>query len=483
MNKKYFGYTRVSTQKQGEKGVSLQEQKDAIQRYAGHGNLEITQWFEEMETAAKRGRPVFNQMMNLLRKGKADGIVIHKIDRSARNLKDWSDLGEMIDQGVEVHFANESLDLHSRGGRLSADIQAVVAADFIRNLREETKKGMYGRVKQGFYPWKAPLGYLDMGKAKVKEIDPEKGPLVKMAFELYVSGKFPLKKLAEEMYRLGLRNIRGRIVSINGLSLMLKNPFYVGIIRIKKTGEAFDGSHIPLVSQSLFQKVQDALRRRFNARKRKHDYLFRKMITCAGCGRSVIGERQRGNVYYRCHSDECISVTAREDAINEESIRSLQPLQLSKEEIEYARERIAMIRQDWNRRRQDCLNALNLRKSRSEERITRLTDAFVDRLIEKEIFNQKMTSLLMEKKAVEEKIRELGQTNDSLPDQLSHFLEIVENACFTYEFASQDEKRELLKTTTSNRRLDGKNVDLMRATPFDLVAKRFFITDGVPNGN
>ena len=85
--------------------------------------------------------------------------IIHKIDRSARNLKDWSDLGEMIDSGIQVHFVNESLDLHSRGGRLSADIQAVVAADYIRNLREETRKGFYGRIKQGVYPLPAPLGY------------------------------------------------------------------------------------------------------------------------------------------------------------------------------------------------------------------------------------------------------------------------------------------------------------------------------------
>jgi hypothetical protein len=57
-------------------------------------------------------------MLRELRKGNARGVVIHKIDRSARNLKDWADLGELIDGGIEVHFANEALDLHSRGGRL-----------------------------------------------------------------------------------------------------------------------------------------------------------------------------------------------------------------------------------------------------------------------------------------------------------------------------------------------------------------------------
>src|SRR5439155_7335980 len=215
--KQLFGYTRVSTAKQGEHGVSLQEQHDAIVGCAQRNALEITGWFEERETAAKRGRPVFNQMLRLLRQGKADGVVIHKIDRSARNLKDWADLGELIDQGIEVHFANESLDLHSRGGRLSADIQAVVAADYIRNLREETRKGFYGRIKQGLYPLPAPLGYLDMGKAKRKEPDPAKAPLVRKAFELYATARYNLHGLVEEMYRLGLRNRNGGKVTLNGI--------------------------------------------------------------------------------------------------------------------------------------------------------------------------------------------------------------------------------------------------------------------------
>src|SRR2546422_5562400 len=204
--KKCFGYIRVSTPKQGERGVSLQEQRDAIVRYAQRFQLEIASWFEERETAAKRGRPMFNRMLHLLRTGQAGGVIIHKIDRSARNLKDWADLGELIDQGVEVYFANESLDLHSRGGRLSADIQAVVAADFIRNLREETRKGFYGRLKQGILPLPAPVGYVDQGAGKPKMPDPARAPLVRKAFELYATGRHNLDTLGDELFGFGLRN-------------------------------------------------------------------------------------------------------------------------------------------------------------------------------------------------------------------------------------------------------------------------------------
>src|SRR5215468_4978011 len=216
--KQFYGYVRVSTAKQGEKGVSLQEQRDAIERYTQRNGLKISEWFEERETAAKRGRPIFNKMLKLLRSGKADGLIIHKIDRSARNLRDWADLGQLIDAGIQVHFANESLDLHSRGGRLSADIQAVVAADYIRNLREETRKGFYGRLKQGLYPLPAPLGYLNRGKGQAKTLDETRAVYVRKAFELYASGRYSLITLLAELTTLGLRNRNGKPLSINGLS-------------------------------------------------------------------------------------------------------------------------------------------------------------------------------------------------------------------------------------------------------------------------
>ena len=197
-SKQYFAYIRVSTFRQGERGVSLQEQRDAITLYAKHNDLVISHWFEEKVTATKRGRPLFGKMLNGIRSGKATRIIIHKIDRSARNLKDWADLGDLIDQGVDVHFVNESLDVTLRGGHLSADIQAVVAADYIRNLREETRKGFYGRLKQGLYPLPAPIRYLDRGRGKPKDPDPVHAPLVQRLFDLYATGRFNLEELGKK---------------------------------------------------------------------------------------------------------------------------------------------------------------------------------------------------------------------------------------------------------------------------------------------
>lgn len=148
----FIAYTRVSTAKQGTSGVSLIEQKQAIASYAERHELQISAWYEEQQTAAKKGRPVFNEVMRHLgeHQGKV-GLLLHKIDRGARNLRDWASIGEAIDLGVDVRFAQDDFDLTTRGGRLAADIQAVIAADYIRNLREEVKKGIDGRLRQGLY--------------------------------------------------------------------------------------------------------------------------------------------------------------------------------------------------------------------------------------------------------------------------------------------------------------------------------------------
>lgn len=303
--KSYFAYIRVSTVKQGEHGSSLQEQKSAIEAYAVRHDLRIEQWFEETETAAKQGRKEFARLTNLLRKGKASGVIIHKIDRSARNLKDWAGLGELIDAGVEVLFAHEGLDMQTRGGRLAADIQAVVAADFIRNLRDEVRKGFYGRLKQGYYPLPAPRGYVDCGKTKVKTIHLIDGPLVRQAFELYGTGNYSLELLRHEMAERGLLGNTGKPLVFDSIARILHNPFYMGLIRIYKTNEMFEGKHEPLVSKKLFDRVQAIMTGRAYPSTTKHRFVFRRLVKCSRCGKSLTGETRKGHIYYRCHDRAC----------------------------------------------------------------------------------------------------------------------------------------------------------------------------------
>jgi len=113
MTQTYIAYIRVSTERQGAEGVSLAEQQRSITRYANHQGLVITAWHEERRTAAKRGRPIFRQVMQELEQQEGRvGFLMHKIDRGARNLRDWADIGDAIDRGITVRFAHDDVDLN-----------------------------------------------------------------------------------------------------------------------------------------------------------------------------------------------------------------------------------------------------------------------------------------------------------------------------------------------------------------------------------
>jgi len=479
MKHHYVAYTRVSTAKQGE-GVSLTEQREAIRRYAKRNDLTISRWFEEKETAAKRGRPVFGEMLKLLKSNKAHGVIIHKIDRSARNLKDWATLGDLIDEGIDVHFANESLDLNSRGGRLSADIQAVVAADYIRNLREETRKGFYGRLKQGLYPLRAPLGYVDNGGGKPKTIDPVAGPLVKQAFQLYATRQYSYEALLEEMHTRGLRNRRGGELSKNGLSWIFNNPFYVGIVRIKSTGETFDGVHEALISKPLFDQVQRVLAGKMQKGSGRHAFLFRRLFQCESCGYAMIGERQKGHVYYRCHTKDCPTKGVREERIERVLQDEFAPVAFTDWEMCYLRARIEEMREAWEDRSQQERESIKLRIGKIRDRLRRLTDVYLDGEIEKELFEERKEGLLMNRHELEDRLSALQEGREPpLADRLQNFLELAESLYSSYKAGVDEEKRDLIETATSNRAVERRKVEITLKEPFRLIAERAPVTNRV----
>jgi site-specific DNA recombinase len=479
----YLAYIRVSTARQGVRGVSLQEQRSEIEKYAARYDLKIVEWFEDRETAAKLGRRQFSAMLSGLRRRQAHGVIIHKIDRSARNLRDWADLGELIDRGVEVHFAHDALDLSSRGGRLSADIQAVVAADYIRNLREEALKGLRGRLKQGLYPFPAPIGYLDCGEGQAKRPDPQIAPLVQRVFAMYASGQHTFDSLVAEAGALGLRNLRGGTLNRTNLTALLNNPFYAGIIRIKRTGETYSGKHEPLISVKQFEEVQLLLRGRSHSQPVIHNYHFRRQLTCALCRYSLIGERQKGHVYYRCQTKNCPTACVREEAVEAALRNEISKLELSDEETEYIATKIEHVREDWERQYKTSTEAFRLQIGQVDARLDRLTDAYVDGLIGKDIFETRRARMVTERADLEQRLAAAAQGKIKVVQRLQEFLAFASRVEAVYMSATRDEAKSLLKTVTSNRLVEGKNVMFILSEPFLTVANRRKIQCGGPESD
>ena len=476
----YIGYTRVSTTKQG-KGVSLIEQKDAISRYAAAHNLHISVWLSETETAANSGRPVFNHALTLLRQKKAKGIILHKLDRGARNLKDWNEIGELSDQGAEIHFAHESVDLRSRGGRLSADIQAVVSADYIRNLRDEARKGFYGRLKQGLYPLPAPLGYLDQGGGEPKSINLIMGPLIRRTYDLYDTGRYSLIALETEMFRLGLRNRNGGRVNKNALARILRNPFYIGIIYLPKTKERFPGIHEPLVRKSVFDRVRAIMNGKMNIRNHSHSFPYRRILTCHYCRYSLIGETQKGRTYYRCHTRNCNTTSIREDFVDEAVCAFLKLIRFEEPELLYFKTYIESTNKTWVAQRDQEIASIELRIAQNKDRLDRLTDAYLDGVLDKGMLESRKTILLDTRKILDEALASVKSSSGQNGDPVREFLELAGSAWLTYRLANSEEKRQLLQFLTSNRTVMGKTLDLKPSIAFEAVQKRTEISNCGPS--
>ena len=470
MSRRYFAYIRVSTTKQGERGSSLFEQKNAITTYAARNGLKITEWFEEMETAAKQGRRQFSRMLARLEKREADGILIHKIDRSARNLRDWSALGDLIDRGLDVRFVTDNFDLLSRGGRLSADIQAVVAADYVRNLRDEVRKGIYGRLKQGILPFKAPLGYLDTGGGKVKMLDPVSGPLVRHLFERYATNTIGFHDLQREITAKGLRTLGGKPIGLKTMTRVLNNPFYMGVIRLMSTGECFAGAHEPLIATALFDRVQAILRGKTVPRAKKHRFLLRQLVKCGHCGsRSLTGELQKGNVYYRCHGQECTGVSWRGDKLERVLLDRIGRSRLDAGVVGDIGELIKQEIASAGHSPEQVKQALTLRLQNLDGRISRLTDLLIDGAVDREGYNERRESLLKER----QEVLELISSSDERPPLQRAFemFELQNSKLLRYEILEDDEKREVIEIVCSNFVADAENPVITLRSPFQEMAQ------------
>ena len=343
---------------------------------------------------------------------------------------------------------------------------------FLYILYSTPTPNSHGRIKQGLYPLPAPVGYLDKGKGKVKEIDPVKGPLVKKLFELYATGKHGLHELADTMNVLGLRTRRGGEMEINGISRVLHNPFYIGLIRLNKTNELFAGAHPPLVAKSLFDRVRAVLEGKLVRRTEIHDFIFRRLLKCQHCRYSLIGERQRGHVYYRCHTKACPLTCIRQEAVEAELLGKLVELRFNESEKGYLAAEVPKIRANSEKTYQEAVSGVLLQLAQAKDRLDRVADAYIDGRLDKGMYDERRERILMERLGLEENLTKLQANARCVAERLEKFLELAGTAYFLYETGNLDQKRRLVKIVTSNREASGKRLEFMLDFPFQNVANR-----------
>jgi site-specific DNA recombinase len=311
-------YLRVSTKEQAERdlaeGFSIPAQREACARHvADAGWTLVDEYVDRGESARTADRPQLQALMRRIAgAGDVDAVVVHKVDRLARNLEDHVAIRALLRRkGVSLVSVSENLE-ESASGKLVEGIHALMAEFYSSNLSSEIRKGMSQKAKLGGWPHQAPLGYLNVRRTTggrhvaTIEPDPDRAHLIRTLFDLYASGEWTIERLAVEMDHRGLRT-RGRRdhpggpVGVSGIARLLSNKAYAGIV--EWNGVEYPGLHEPIVDCETFARVQDLLASRAvnGVRERRHNHHLKGLLFCGVCGRRLSCQWSKGRyLYFYC---------------------------------------------------------------------------------------------------------------------------------------------------------------------------------------
>ena len=306
-------YLRVSTKEQAEKGgteegFSIPAQRQANLRKARELDAIIVEEFVDAgESARKADRPELLRMIEYVKSNEVTYCIVHKLDRLARNRADDVTIHLALKQaGVMLVSVTENID-ETPSGMLVHGIMSSIAEFYSRNLATEVSKGMTQKAVTGGTLGKAPIGYLNTRKRdelgreiRTVELDPQRAPLIKWAFEAYATGRYSTITLREELIGRGLTSAPtpkrpATPPALSSVHRFLTNPYYKGQVTFR--GAAYDGLHEPLVSKEIWYRVQAVLNahQASGEKTQAHDHYLKGSVYCGECGSRLILSNARGS--------------------------------------------------------------------------------------------------------------------------------------------------------------------------------------------
>ncbi len=303
-------YTRVSSRSQMVNDYSsLDSQKEKLEAYCkSQDNYEIYRVYVEGGFSGDSvKRPALQEMIRDFQKGKINCVLVYKIDRLTRSVKDFHTLMEEFDK-YNVNFVSitQNIDTNHPTGRLLRNILLDFAQFEREMISDRTRDKMQQRAQKGL--WNGgipPYGYLRENKKLLP--NPEEEPIIKFMFNNF--GINPsLSSLRLELEKYGyLPRSNGRW-SKSAIAHILRNPVYIGKTRSK--GKIYKGQHEAIIDETLFKRIQLMHPTRSHPTSRiEKVYLLKGLIRCSDCGSVMTPhytqKRNKDNSinripYYRC---------------------------------------------------------------------------------------------------------------------------------------------------------------------------------------
>src|SRR3989337_1792554 len=403
--KKFFIYTRKSTDDKDRQVRSISDQLAELKDLALKEQLEVVDVFVAKQTAKIPGRPVFNEMMSRMEAGEASGILAWHPDRLARNSVDGGKIIYLVDTGVivEMKFPTFWFDPTPQG-KFMLSIAFSQSKYYVDNLSENIKRGHRNKVKEGIWPQMSPIGYVnEKGKGIVPH--PEFSVLVKKTFEAYATGNFTLREVRDKFNALGLKRKSSRELAVSNYQKLLKNPIYTGLMRYN--GEIFEGKHEPIISKKLFDSVQEVMMRKSKPKSRGlKPFLYRGFFRCGECGCFITTETQKGHNYLRCtkRKNSCEQKYVREEIITSQVRTEIQKVSLP---LDWANWMIAENAED--RQSETQSSEIFSQKTKAEislldSKIEKLMTAYLENALSLEEYRDAKSALVGSKQLLKEKL-------------------------------------------------------------------------------
>lgn len=364
-------YIRVSHEEQVLHGLSLESQKEALTAYAKAHNMQIVDVYADEGITARKAlnkRLQFQRLIKDVQAGKIDLILVTKLDRWFRNIKDYHNTQEIL----ERHNCNwrtiyESYDTSTSSGRLHINIMLSVNQDECDRTSERIKAVFEHKKHQKEATTGAmPLGYKVVDKKIVK--DEALAPLVNDVFDYFEAHN---NKCGTVNY---INDKYGTRYHYNTIARMLKKPIYKGEF------SGIEGFCEPYLSLDRWNKIQSLVGRNIKVRHNDRVYSYSGIVYCAECGCHLAGcstkyVKADGETmyykHYRCNTaairKDCPhNLSIREDAIDKFIVANLsQDLANYKAEFEINSKQV-----DYTAKR-----------NKLERKIARLKDLYINELI------------------------------------------------------------------------------------------------------
>ncbi len=327
-------YIRVSTAAQEAQAYNLPTQTRKVKERCERDGLPVLKTFTDAESARTTDRPQFQAMLAYCRKhqGKVTHVVFADLSRLARNIEDQaSTLGTFKKLGITPVSCDERIE-DSAAGKLSVGMLGLVNQFYSDSLSERIRYRMAAGVQEGRWLWYAPIGYLNgTNGTQGLQVDTKRAALVRQAFEWAATRNYSLEEILRRLRLLGFTTRRaGQKVSKQTLSRMLRNQIYAGWV--VSGDNKVKGLHEPIVSQELFDAVQDALNGKAAPpvvhKKLNNDFPLKGFIRCTGCNKKLTAGWAKGrkekHALYWCWNTKCSArVYASRDAIEKAFLRIL----------------------------------------------------------------------------------------------------------------------------------------------------------------